>query len=386
MALTPPPTNTSPSDSSAGNSYQRWFNYLYNQVNSLTDTVGNPNATYIVQVADSSLPAAQAMSQLPTGLMFVTASTGVIGSTGSMSVSPSHGGTGHTTYADGQILIGDSLTPGLLNLTTITAGTGIAVANGHGTITISTSETLPVITEIKHQVFTSSGTYTPTTGMVYCIVEAMGAGGGGGSSLGSSLLNAIGLGGYGGSYARSKLSASQIGTSKPVTIGASGVFGTCTSATVGGGAGSTSPTSGGTTYLGGAPGSGSSLIIATGGSGGSNNFNVSTTSFFCAGQSISGTNMGDFTSPGQNPSNGFIVSGQAAVGSSGGNSMWGEGGVGLCQDITGAYTNISNSATGYGAGGGSGVYFAAGSSNAAFTQTGGGGSPGCIIITEFLSV
>jgi len=50
----------------------------------------------------------------------------------------SHGGTGQTTYTDGQLLIGNTSTNGL-NKATITAGTGISVTNGNGTITIGTS-------------------------------------------------------------------------------------------------------------------------------------------------------------------------------------------------------------------------------------------------------
>lgn len=61
--------------------------------------------------------------------------------TGTLAVA--NGGTGQVTYTDGQILIGNS-TGNTLAKTTITAGTGISVANGSGTITISaTSSTVP---------------------------------------------------------------------------------------------------------------------------------------------------------------------------------------------------------------------------------------------------
>lgn len=48
------------------------------------------------------------------------------------------GGTGQTTYTDGQLLIGDSSTNGL-DKATITAGSNITVTNGHGSITIAAS-------------------------------------------------------------------------------------------------------------------------------------------------------------------------------------------------------------------------------------------------------
>lgn len=46
------------------------------------------------------------------------------------------GGTGQTSYTNGQLLIGNSVT-GSLNKNTLTAGTAITITNGPGTITIS---------------------------------------------------------------------------------------------------------------------------------------------------------------------------------------------------------------------------------------------------------
>jgi len=51
------------------------------------------------------------------------------------------GGTGNTTFNDGQLLIGNS-TGNTLTKAALTAGDGIAIANGHGTITISNSQIL----------------------------------------------------------------------------------------------------------------------------------------------------------------------------------------------------------------------------------------------------
>ena len=47
-----------------------------------------------------------------------------------------NGGTGQTSYTDGQLLIGNT-TGNTLSLSTLTAGTGIGITNGHGTITIT---------------------------------------------------------------------------------------------------------------------------------------------------------------------------------------------------------------------------------------------------------
>ena len=53
------------------------------------------------------------------------------------------GGTGFTSYTDGQLLIGNS-TGNTLAKSTLTAGTGISVSNGAGSITISALVSAPV--------------------------------------------------------------------------------------------------------------------------------------------------------------------------------------------------------------------------------------------------
>jgi len=49
-----------------------------------------------------------------------------------------YGGTGQTSFTDGQLLIGNS-TGNTLTKATLTAGTGISISNGNGSITISSS-------------------------------------------------------------------------------------------------------------------------------------------------------------------------------------------------------------------------------------------------------
>jgi hypothetical protein len=53
-------------------------------------------------------------------------------------VSVANGGTGQSSFTDGQLLIGDSSTNGL-DKATLTAGSGITVTNGHGSITIAST-------------------------------------------------------------------------------------------------------------------------------------------------------------------------------------------------------------------------------------------------------
>ena len=106
---------------------------------------------------------------------------------------------------------------------------------------------------INEQIFTSSGTYTPTAGMLYCIVELIGGGGGGGGcGATSSTQFSNSVGGGAGEYARGVFSSSTVGASQTVTIGAGGTAGA-----VGVNPGGT----GGTSSFG-------SLMTAVGGNGG----------------------------------------------------------------------------------------------------------------------
>ena len=70
------------------------------------------------------------------------------------------------------------------------------------------------ITDVALQVFTGSGTYTPTSGMTKCLVFATGGGGGGGGADGTdSSCNAAGGGGGAGGTAIELISAATIGSS-----------------------------------------------------------------------------------------------------------------------------------------------------------------------------
>jgi hypothetical protein len=77
------------------------------------------------------------------------------------------GGTGQTSYTNGQILIGNT-TGNTLTKTTLTQGTGITITNGTGSITISADTTALVstITGSALQVLVNGTSGTPTSGAI----------------------------------------------------------------------------------------------------------------------------------------------------------------------------------------------------------------------------
>lgn len=213
---------------------------------------------------------------------------------------------------------------------------------------------------VKKQIFTASGTYTPSTGMLHCIIECVGSGAGGGGTAGTAGNLFTGGGGGAGSYSRLIATAATIGTSQTVTVGAAGT---------GGAAGNNDGNVGADVTVG-------SLCIAKGGAGGggcaSGDFG------FGGAGGIAGT--GDFSIPGGAGIAGMIASNATtfAIGGLGGNSYLGAGGV-MSVPVATTSGNGAN-ATNYGAGGGGGA-----SQNTTATSAGGNGSKGIIIITEFCS-
>ena len=158
------------------------------------------------------------------------------------------GGTGQTTYTDGQLLIGNTI-GNTLAKNTLTAGTGIGITNGAGAVTINCN----IVGGggfSGSTGFNSPGTFTapPTTSKVYVMLQA--GGGGGGGRAGN---NGGGSGGGGGA-AFGVVSVTG-GSPYPVAAGS------------GGAAGNPSPNSGNPGGTGGAS-SFSNLISANGGAGG----------------------------------------------------------------------------------------------------------------------
>jgi hypothetical protein len=276
--------------------------------------------------------------------VLVTSSTGV----------PAWSGT----MTNGQLIIGSTgATP---TAATLTAGTGISITNAAGSITIAaTGIPASAITQVIVQTFTSSGTYSPTSGMKYCTIECLGSGAGGGGTAGSTSTNSAQAGGGGaGSYARKTVAAATIGGSQTVTVGAAGT---------GGSAGNNAGNNGNDVSVG-------TICIGKGGTGGSGCDGTNPGAGGAGG--IAGT--GDFTPTGENGRMGQNSGASNVAGiylGWGGNTMWGSGG-----SPTTAASAAGGNATGFGAGGGGATGLSGGG-----TKAGGNGSKGIVVITEYVS-
>lgn len=232
------------------------------------------------------------------------------------------------------------------------------------------------LSNIVIQVFTASGTYTPTSGMTHCIIEAQAPGGGSGGADGVGRTGGAGVtvgvasgGGGGGEYRRGVFSAATIGASQSVTINAAGTAGS----TAGGNGGN-----GGTVSVG-------ALISANGGSGGSGTGSDSTSlTPVAGGAGGSGGSGGSFSLPGQAGGYGFIpqtnpdaTAAKMKVAGAGGDSFLGKGGVGTAVSGTGDSAGVAGGDYGGGAGGAT--------DDDTSGSAGAAGGAGIVIITEFVS-
>lgn len=216
------------------------------------------------------------------------------------------------------------------------------------------------VTSATKQIFTASGTYTPTPGCILAIIECVGGGGGGGG-VANAAVNQLTFAGGGGGGGRSiKWVASP--SAQTVTIGAAGTAGAS-----GGGTGGT----GGTTSVAGSYGT------ATGGAGGVNAAS-STGGGNCPGGAAGVGSNGDVNEIGQPgfPAFGTTLAGIFVQPGCGGMSAGGHGGGGQVTGAAGAGSTGNN----YGGGGSGASSYSAGGAAA-----GGAGAQGIVIITEILS-
>lgn len=236
--------STSPCTKSAGSLFVQFSKFS----NAFSYSSTSGNSSFLESVIDCSTINTAAITTSGTGGINVT--TGYLA-----------GGTASA------VVIGSGTILGLSNInlsssnTNAIAGSGtVQIAAVSFTGTSSTIQSTLTVTRFitrpsfstKNQVFTSSGTYTPTAGMVFCQIEIVGGGGGSGGNANPGAGNvAVTAGGGGGGYARKIFTSATIGASQTVTIGAAGTAGA---------SGNNSGGAGGTTSVG-------ALISATGGGG-----------------------------------------------------------------------------------------------------------------------
>jgi hypothetical protein len=247
-------------------------------------------------------------------------------------------------------------------LNSVNPGTATQVLTSNGPGAQPSFQTLVVgeaFDQIVVQTFTTSGTYTPTVGMKYCLIELVGGGGGGGGTTTCGATQAsVGGGGGSGGYSRTLASSATIGASQIVTCGAGGT------------AGNTSGGPGGSTSVG-------TICVAGGGSGGAGS-GAATSAFFAVGGGQGGTGTtGDVLVNGNPGATGegssvtsFVTSGL------GGASFFGGG----AYNVSGTAAAPGNPGTK--GGGGSGAV----TGNNTTAQLGGVGGVGYVVITEYLSV
>jgi hypothetical protein len=208
------------------------------------------------------------------------------------------------------------------------------------------------------QTFTSGGTYTPTSGMLYCLMVCIGGGAGGGGSANSAGGSAAGGGGGGGGSISIKLStAATVGASQTVTIGA---------VANGGSAGNNAGTAGNDTSIG-------SICVGKGGSAGGGSDGTASGTAGAGG--VAGT--GDLTFVGNSGTTGpkaSIITVALMTGRGGSGPLGGSAGGGNVS------TNTNGAAgANYGAGGNGGVSW-----NGGGTASGGNGAQGVAFVLEFV--
>ena len=268
-------------------------------------TVTHPATTTINQILYSSSANVLAGLSTANGGVLVTSNTGVpsilagSGTTGTMLLATSGGTPAWSTVTHPSTttinqLLYSSAANVLSGLATANNGTLVTSSSGVPSILVGPGttgnflksnsaaapswSTSPAISQVNVQTFTANGTYTPTSGMVYCIIGLQGGGAGGGGVANSG--NSAGGGGGGGGYLEVLCTAAQISSSQTITIGA---------AANGGASGNNNGTAGNSSSVGslftagggaagtGSAGSGTAAVGVNGGAGGTNSVTTGTT-------------------------------------------------------------------------------------------------------------
>ena len=375
-------------------------NVLANSMPSCADSAGN----HLNYVSGTGVTCGTSSSTGGTVTSIATTAPlagGTITSTGTISITGAAGqvlaGSG-PAFTNGPTLGVAGASTGTLKLTGVTSGTAtitpqatagtptLTLPNASGTFAVSASaplslsattgaltitSPLPIanggtnstggaVIHIKNVVFTSTGTWTPDTGLLYADMECVGGGGGGGSAAGTSAQTNEGGGGGSGSASFTTSSAATIGASQTVTV---------PSAAAGGTAGNNPGAGGGDVSVG-------ALCVGKGGSGGTGGGGLSGGTGGAGG--VAGT--GDITLVGNQGASGLLASAAIITSSSGAGAA----------SILGGGVQAGGANGGCTAGVAANVYGAGGSgticeNTSAATGAGGTGAKGIVIIREYLN-
>src|SRR5208283_911002 len=271
-------------------------------------------------------------------------------------INVANGGSGQTQFNNTSSILcsGTSTISAFQQIANSTAGYYLK-SNGSGAL----PSWFALGCSVNVQTFTSSGTYTPSINMKYCIVELQAAGGGSGGCAGGTTAASCSGGGGAGAYAKSLFNNSTIGSSQTITIGAAGTAGAA-----------------GNNNAGNASSSSFGTLLVCGGGSGSTGY-ASSANYITAYGGLFGsvTTTGNILNVnGQYGLLGMSIYASSTnivcMGGQGGNSMLGHGG-------TGSYLAAGNVSSGYGAGAG-------GASCTTTSQAGAVGGSGICIITEYI--
>ena len=268
------------------------------------------------------------------------------------------GGTGDTSFTAYAVICGGTTTTGALqSIASVGSSGNVLTSNGAGALpTFQAAAGGSGFTTINIQTFTSSGTYTPTASMKYCIIECVGGGGGGGTANTGVGRWSSGAGGGGGGYSRKFASSATIGASETVTIGAAGTAGS---------SGQNAGGSGGDTSVG-------TICIGKGATGGAGNDGSGSAISIGGAGGVAGT--GDITFPGQQGQYSYASTSVFYPQGEGGSSYFGYGG--RCAIAT---PGTNNAGQNYGGGGAGGSSY-----NQDGASAGSAGAKGVVIVTEYI--
>lgn len=297
----------------------------------------------VLPVLSGVVDANKVVTTNPTGASYVINTIAAF-----LGLLPSTGTLGNVVFSGSPTLTGNPVAP-----------TQTAEDNSTKISTTAYADLAMRAMVIRTQTFIANGTYTPHAKMVYCDIMSLGAGGGGGgtANTGANITSCAGAGGSG-SWSQTRSSRATIGASQVVSVGAAGTAGA---------AGNNNGVAGGDTSVG-------ALCIGKGGSGGAGS---SGGGFSLGGLGgVAGT--GDITTTGA-PGGGMSASGTSstlATGTVGGSSPYGGGG--LAAFGASSIGINGNAGTGKGSGGSGGWSF-----NGGGTASGGAGTVGYVVVTEY---